>query len=65
MEHGSFIPLIFSTSGGLGKAASIFYRRLASLKAATILPHDSLDEMPLEFFIVKIINHVFKRISIL
>jgi hypothetical protein len=33
VEHGSFTPLIFSTSGGMGKAASIFYRRLASLIA--------------------------------
>ena len=31
VEHGSFTPLIFSTSGGMGKCASVTYKRLASL----------------------------------
>ena len=31
MERGSFIPLVFSSSGGMGKAATVTYRRLASL----------------------------------
>ena len=31
MEHGSFTPLIFSTSGGLGPAATVAYKRLAAL----------------------------------
>ena len=30
IEHGSFTPLVFSTTGGMGKAANIFYKRLAS-----------------------------------
>ena len=30
IEHGSFSPLVFSTSGGLGKEATVFYKRLAS-----------------------------------
>ena len=30
IEHGSFTPLIFSTTGGMGKAATVFYKRLAS-----------------------------------
>ena len=33
MDGGSFTPLVFSTSGGMGKSASTFYRRLASLMA--------------------------------
>ena len=33
VEHGSFTPLIFSTSGGMGKLAQTFYKRLASLIA--------------------------------
>ena len=33
IEHGSFTPLIFSTSGGMGKSATIFYKRLASMLA--------------------------------
>ena len=31
VEHSSFTPLILSTTGGLGQAATIFYKRLASL----------------------------------
>ena len=31
---GSFIPLVFSTYGGMGGAATIAFRRLASLLAA-------------------------------
>ena len=33
IEHGSFTPLVFSTSGGMGKLAQTFYKRLASLLA--------------------------------
>ena len=33
VEHGSFTPLVFSTTGGMGRQASIFYSRLASLLA--------------------------------
>ena len=29
VEHASFVPLVFSASGGMGKAASCFYKRLA------------------------------------
>ena len=31
VEHGSFTPLVFTTSGGMGKCASATYKRLASL----------------------------------
>ena len=31
VEHGSFSPLISSTSGGMGPTASVVYKRLASL----------------------------------
>ena len=31
IEHGSFTPLVFSTTGGMGKLAQTFYRRLASM----------------------------------
>ncbi|KAL5493181.1 hypothetical protein EMCRGX_G014319 [Ephydatia muelleri] len=33
VELGYFTPLVFSTSGGIGPAAKIFYKRLASLIA--------------------------------
>ena len=31
IEHGVFTPLIFSTTGGLGREATTFYKRLADL----------------------------------
>ena len=33
VEHGSFTPLVFNTAGGMGKAATTAYKRLASLLA--------------------------------
>ena len=33
VEHGSFTPLVFSATGGMGDAAKIFYKRLASMIA--------------------------------
>ena len=34
VEHGTFTPLVMALTGGLGKAASICYKRLASLLAS-------------------------------
>ena len=34
VEHGSFAPLVFSTSGGMGRAATVAYKRLVTLIAA-------------------------------
>ena len=31
VEHGSFIPLVFSSSGGMGKAVTTTYKHLAQL----------------------------------
>ena len=33
VERGSFMPLVFSTAGGRGRAASVFYKRLAGMIA--------------------------------
>lgn len=33
VEHSSFTPLVLSTSGGMGKLASFFYKRLAAMIA--------------------------------
>ena len=33
VERGSFTPLVFSTAGGMGRAASVFYKRLAGMIA--------------------------------
>ena len=47
VEHGSFTPLVFSATGGMGDAAKIFYKRLASMiaeKSVTIFYHSRLAE---------------------
>ena len=31
VEHASFLPLVFSASGGCGRAADVFYKRLGKL----------------------------------
>ena len=31
VKRGSFTPLVFSTSGGMGRQATVFFKRLASL----------------------------------
>ena len=31
VEHGSFSPLVFSSTGGMAKEATVFYKRLAAL----------------------------------
>ena len=33
IEHGTFTPLVFTAAGGMGNAATIMFRRLASLLA--------------------------------
>jgi hypothetical protein len=34
VEHGCFSPLVFSVSGGMGPAANVVYKKLASMIAA-------------------------------
>ena len=31
MEHSTFTPLVMSTTGGMGRAATIFFKKLTSL----------------------------------
>ena len=33
IKHGSFSPLVFSTTGGMGPTASVVYKRIASMVA--------------------------------
>ena len=33
VEHGSFTPLVFAATGGMGPAATTFYKRLAGMIA--------------------------------
>ena len=37
IEHGSFTPLVFSASGGMGPTARVFYKKLASMIAVASL----------------------------
>ena len=37
IEMGSFTPLVFSTFGGMGHAAAVFYRRLAFLVSGAVI----------------------------
>ena len=34
IDHGTFTPLVFTTSGGTGPAAFLFFKHLASMLAA-------------------------------
>ena len=36
MEHANYVPLVMSTTGGLAKQATNLYKRLASLRGATL-----------------------------
>jgi len=39
VEHGSFTPLVFSTSGGMGKAATTTYNTLLACSVRSGVPH--------------------------
>lgn len=41
VEHGSFSPLVFTTSGGMGPSSKIVYKRLASLLSLKLKEHYS------------------------
>ena len=68
IEHGSFSPLVFNTSGGMGKTANIVYKRIASMIAEkqdkTLQQDDALDPMQTKFPFVEIIHHVPPWISL-
>ena len=36
VEHGTFTPLVMSLTGGLGRAANVCYKRLASMLASKL-----------------------------
>ena len=42
VELGTFTPLVFSTSGGMAKSASVAYKCLASLLAKSETSHTAL-----------------------
>jgi len=57
VEHGCFTPLVFSTSGGMGKAATIVYNRFANLLSILCnIPYPTLMgwlRCTLNFFLLK------------
>ena len=65
VERTSFTPLVMSTTGGMGKAASTFYKRFASMlnekKIYFLRENLELDSLPFEFCFVESIHHVHKK----
>ena len=54
VEHATFMPVVLSASGGMGRAAASLYRRIALL-----LPRNILHQMPSLICPVAIMHHVF------
>lgn len=69
IEHSTFKPLVLSTIGGMGRATTIFYKRLASMvagKKRCPLYYDSdLDTMPTKFYTPESFCHVYQESEIL
>ena len=58
VEHGSFTPLVFSSTGSTGLEATTFYKQLASLLAKNyreLQQTDATDSMPSELCLASII----------
>ena len=66
IEHSTFTPLVLSTIGGIGKAATTFYKRLASsqTKGTRITVKLWLAEMSPEFCFIAVLNYVHQRCSL-
>ena len=63
IEHGTFTPLVFSAAGGMGNAATIMFRRLASLSHKALLalqPHYGVDKMT-QLLPSSLSNHLYLR----
>ena len=67
IEHKSFSPLVFSTTGGMGTTATVVYKWLASMISEKHeKPHskeapqqsNAVDQMPIEFLIAAFCHHV-------
>ena len=70
VEHGSFTPLVFSASGGMGNAAKIFYKRLASMIAEKSgspysTPYSRLDEDSSVFLPASLSNPMYSGDQVL
>ena len=63
IEHGSFSPLVFSTSGGMAPTANVVYKRIARVndlvKARQALQQNhALDPVQIELLSATLCNHV-------
>jgi hypothetical protein len=65
VEHGSFTPLVFSTTGGMGRQSTIFYSHLATPlgKMSAIQHNNGLALMPLVILIAAFIHPVYSRLQ--
>ena len=45
VKRGVFTPLVLSTTGGMARECTMFYKRLADRLAYKLLPSDDLAEM--------------------
>ena len=58
VEHATFPPLVRSTMGSMGKAATTFYKRLASMVCEKRNTDCKLDLVQAEFCSAQSLNHV-------
>ena len=65
IEHGSFAPLVFSISGGMGPIATTVYKRMASLIAEKQNHPYSSTKMQVEFLLIAICSNVHQRLKVL
>ena len=70
VEHGSFTPLVFSTSGGMGGLATTTYKRLASQIAIyqegpALQQGNFMATLPSLFLALAVLNHGYQRSTIL
>ena len=65
IEYGSFSPLVFSTTGGMGTTATVVYKRLASMISGkesivqeALHQSHAVDQMQAELFSAALCRHV-------
>ena len=64
IEHATFTPLVLSTSGGMGRAATTFYKRLAAMlaekKRCSLCSDLELDSVPTKLCTFESLNYVYQ-----
>ena len=58
MEHGTFTPLVMSTTGGMDRAASVLYITTQCEKRSSLQQNHGLDPLPAKFCSIEIILDV-------